>query len=144
MIELELGRIAVFINGREIKYLHTTLPKCGKSFHVDGRQQIKLSDLSYGDVICELIPNPEVKIESGAEPGEGLEMISFWNESTKLSIGVEGDIEGIEYSYFCNGLRMKIEKKYRKRDLYINIAWKNASESEYDTSCWYAGDPTLK
>lgn len=89
-IKTELGNIIITINGQLLDYTSIKLANKGKNFTVDGRYQIMVDNILV------------------SESGEDLALISFLYNNIKLSIGVEGDIPGVNYEYMNDRLRVKV------------------------------------
>jgi len=144
MIETPIGRIEILIDGKILDYSKVELVNRHKSFTVDKRYQISVNDMMESTIDCTLIGR---KTEDKAiiESGEDLALISFYEDNLKLSIGAEGDVEGIKYTYLENGIRMEANKECMKNQLLINVAWLEMTNMEQqDIYCWFAADPSIR
>jgi len=144
MIETPIGRIEILIDGKILDYSKVELVNRHKSFTVDKRYQISVNDMMESTIDCTLIGR---KTEDRAiiESGEDLALISFYEDNLKLSIGAEGDVDGIKYTYLENGIRMEVNKECMKNQLLINVAWLEMTNMEQqDIYCWFAADPSIR
>ena len=78
----------------------------------------------------------------GINSGENLCAISFTKNNLDIEIGMEGDVEGINYLKIKNGCCLVISSACQQSHLKINIAWKY-KEDDFDVSVWFAVDPTI-
>ena len=142
-----LGDIEISINGQIVIYNVIELPNKGGNFNVDNRYEItvdKIDDYkSDVNVDCKLNCS-EYNCKSGSESGENLEMISFWCDNKKLSIGSEGELQGVKYKYLENGINIVIEKTAPISSLKFYVAWITMSNRDVeDIYTWFGADPTL-
>lgn len=144
MIQTPIGDIRILVNGQEKKYEFCELETKTENFSVDNRFQITFGEIEIGMIVSCVLESPFQNIESTPDSGERLEMISFYKDDLKLSIGVEGEIEGINYVLLKNGIEIRNEKSIYKPNLIINVAWlKMKNSEEEDIYCWLAADPKL-
>lgn len=148
MLKTEIGNIRILINGNNYDYHPIELPVKGKQFEVDKRYKIIIDNLEIYEseilVDCAIENEKSLNFESGLEPGERVALISFSFSKFKLSIGVEGDIPGINYEYMRDRLRIRISKKASVKELIIFVAWLRMSDPVMeDIYTWFAADPTL-
>lgn len=144
MLETPLGNIALKIDGENVHYDYQELPTKGRNYSVDFCCQIHIRNIKgTREIVCEIVDEKSVGIEPFEDSGERLALISFYAGSEILSIGVEGDVEGIWYVYLPRGIRMEISSKCKKEDLRINIAWLAMTDPEVeDIYTTIAADPT--
>ena len=81
-------------------------------------------------------------VSEGINSGENLYAISFAKNNLDIEIGMEGDVEGINYLKIKNGCCLVISSACQQSHLKINIAWKY-KEDDFDVSVWFAVDPTI-
>lgn len=80
--------------------------------------------------------------DCGAESGERLALISFYKNKTKISLGTEGDLEGVGYHYLPSGLRLEVPPQYGGRTFHFTVAWLTSETLERDEIfTWLAADP---
>lgn len=149
MLKTELGNIIITINGQILDYTSIRLANKGKNYTVDGRYQVMVDNILVSEseetiIDCILDDNKALALNGYSESGEDLALISFLYNNIKLSIGVEGDIPGVNYEYMDDRLRVKVTKSASLNSLTFFIAWltmHNAEQEEIYT--WFAADPTL-
>lgn len=88
------------------------------------------------------------------EPGERLELKSFYRENTKLSIGMEGDagyysdgtrdsdVYDYDNDYMEDGVSYLIMEDTKTTKYVFGIAWIDNVTVENDVQTWYGADPT--
>lgn len=156
MLTTPLGRIHVMIDGKTISY-EAVRKDCDKTcMDLGGRYSISVSlpmDKQYHEVACVICGHKETD-RDGIESGERLELKSFYDDKSKVSIGMEGDSgyfpEGTrigEYDYdneyLPNGVKY-IVFPYTKTSVYVfGIAWINGVNDNNDVQTWYGADPTI-
>lgn len=144
MITTPIGKISITLNGEPVNYVFSHLEKSRRNFNVDGRFKIELETRESGEKIVECILDiGEEEIQGYSESGEELELISFQQGNTKLSIGTIGDISGIKYEYESDRLRLKIDEKVVIDKIVFYIAWIMMCTEMNDIHTWFAADPTL-
>jgi len=147
MLQTPIGKLIILLNGEEIDYKENFLSTEAKSFTVDKRVQIQFTgnvQLGNGDVIKFLIDmDKELVIKSGAETGEDLQLISFYYQYAKLSIGIE-EIKNMKYVYLENGIALEANVPMKIIEINAIVAWLKMNNADLeDTFTWYAADPTL-
>jgi len=144
MIETPIGRIEILIDGKNLNYSEVELVNRHKSFIVDKRYQISVDDMMESIIDCTLVGR-KTENQAIVETGEDLALISFYEDNLKLSIGAEGDVEGIKYTYLENGIQMEVNKECMKNQLLIKVAWIEMTNLEQeDIYCWFAADPSIR
>lgn len=94
------------------------------------------------NIKCLFQPKEEIKLNPCVETGEDLALVSFYMGDTKLSIGTEGDIPGIQYEYFDNGLQLVTELELSEIVFYI-ASKKMVNAEKEDIYTWFAADPAF-
>lgn len=151
-----LGEIEILIDDEPISYQAVECV-CDKTCaDLTGRYAIKVELLPDGnahEIQCR-IKNHVVSDMDGIESGERLELKSFYNNSCKLSIGMEGDA-----GYFPNGIRVgsyDFDNEYKEKgvayitfpdtvtkEFVFGIAWIDDVNEENDVQTWFGADPTI-
>ena len=147
MLKTPFGEIKIFINEHEeSNFKVQSLPHAAKNFIVDQRYQVSLDQINKGNIVdCILNVESDLNITSLIETGEDLALISFYKDTSKLSIGVIGDRKGIKYKYLNNGIRMVILNDQPSELMPMNVAWLCMNNPEVeDIYCWFAADPTIQ
>lgn len=148
MLHTILGDLYIIVNGKERNYETLELANKGEIFKVDKRYKIELDNLPTvnKETVIECIINSKegYVLDGGVETGESLALISFDVDNIKLSIGVEGDMEGVSYIYSNDRLTVKISQNANIKSLVFCIAWISMQDKEKeDIYTWFAADPTL-
>ena len=143
----ELGKITVFVNGKEVPYKSIELINHSQYFSVNKRFKL-ICDISKQivenvKIECLLEINKDIKVTSISETGEDLALISFYWKKNKLSIGTRGDIVGVEYSYLDNAICLTMQKNPMQVIFYV--AWLEMVDPEReDIYTWFAADPAYE
>lgn len=148
MIKTDIGNIMVTVDEVVLDYKSIKLANNGKNFKVDGRYQVTVDNIvvcNSETVIDILIDDRKVlDLKGYSESGERLALISFMHNNIKLSIGVEGDLQGVYYEYMNDRLRVKITNTASINTLIFFIAWLKMDNKELEEIyTWFAADPTL-
>lgn len=149
MLKTPLGYINIFVNGKIVRPIANELPSIKKGFIVDKCYQLSLNislfECEKTIIECVLAANDYLdNLESNIESGEKLEMISFYCKNTKLSIGTEGEIQYINYSYLANGIQIEVSNEFFLKKVVFNVAWLTMTDSDVeDIYTWFAADPTI-
>ncbi len=148
MIKTDIGNIMVTVDEAVLDYKSIKLANNGKNFKVDGRYQVTVDNIvvcNSETVIDILIDDRKVlDLKGYSESGERLALISFMHNNIKLSIGVEGDLQGVYYEYMNDRLRVKITNTASINTLIFFIAWLKMDNKELEEIyTWFAADPTL-
>lgn len=148
MLKTDIGNIIIAIDGQILDYAPIKLANKGKNFIVDGRYQVIVENMlfSEGETIidCIIDNNKMLDLHGYPESGEGLALISFIHNNTKLSIGIEDDIPGVYYQYMNDRLRVNVTKSASLNTFTFFIAWLTMHNKEQEEIyTWFAADPTL-
>lgn len=145
MFSTPLGYLSISVDGHAIQISPSLLPVKTDLFVVDGRYgfSLTLPRQEQNSVIEALFSNfEESGWECGVESGERLALISFNKKDTKVSLGTEGDIAGIEYEYLPFGIRLVISPECSRRMFRFIVAWITTDNMERDEIfTWFAADP---
>lgn len=156
MLETPLGYIEICIDGNATHYVAQCMD-CDKICReLNGRYKIEIEFIPDGKnhTISCCLKNHIKSEEDYIETGENLELKSFYLNTTKLSIGMEGDtgyfadgtrISEYDYDngYLDNGVKYEI-LSITKTSLYVfGIAWINNVNDENDLQTWFGADPTI-
>lgn len=144
MLSTPIGNFKIIVDENEIHYTERELVKKAKTFSVDRRVEIEIQkesdDPQKGVVMCMIDNVNNLPLTPCKETGEDLQIISFYYQNFKLSIGIK-EIAETEYKYLDNGIQVKFSNL---RDLKIYIAWLEMKDIELeDVFTWFAADPTL-
>ena len=147
MLQTPIGKLKILLNEEEIGYKENFLVPETKSFTVDKRAQIQFAEniqLDSEDVINFIIEKQKgLEIRPCIETGEDLQLISFYYQNYKLSIGLE-ELKNIKYTYLENGIRLEVRVSLKLEEINAIVAWLKMQDADLeDTFTWYAADPTL-
>ena len=142
MIMTPIGCLEIKIDDIPYLYEYVPLPTQFVNFSVLQRYQIIIPIKRKKSVLIILHPQCD-DVSEGIDSGENLYAISFTKNNLNIEIGMEGDVEGINYLKIKNGCCLAIPSACQQSHLKINIAWKY-KENEFDASVWFAVDPTIK
>ena len=151
MLSTPLGDIEIYIDNEKVEY---TVKNIGASERlcpdISGRFGIEIlyePDGKQHTISCR-IKKDEI------EPGERLELKSFYRENTKLSIGMEGDagyysdgtrdsdVYDYDNDYMEDGVSYLIMEDTKTTKYVFGIAWIDNVTVENDVQTWYGADPT--
>lgn len=143
-LSTDLGEVEILVNGKETMYEYIELNRQGYCFEVQKRFKLICNIpkcIEKGiDISCAIKIKGEVQVESGAETGEDLAVLSLYWDNNKLSIGTKGDLIGVKYIYEKNALRL-IENKNPEQVIFY-IAWVDKNNpKQKDIYTWFAADP---
>lgn len=141
MIMTPIGCLEIKIDDIPYLYEYVPLPTQFVNFSVLQRYQIIIPIKRKKSVLIILHPQCD-DVSEGIDSGENLYAISFTKSNLNIEIGMEGDVEGINYLKIKNGCCLAIPSAYQQSHLKINIAWKY-KEDDFDVSVWFAVDPTI-
>ena len=148
MINTPLGDLIVSIDDTEIEYTAIAVPLDHRCDKLNGRYYICLeleNDGKPHTITC-CISGYTPSEKDGAEDGEDLLLMSFFNGSAKLSIGVEFDYYG-KYDYVCvnlqNGMQFKVFPQTKTNSFVFGIAWVDNCNDENEIHTWFGADPTM-
>lgn len=156
MLLTPLGEIEVLIDAVPLSY-HAVECPCDKTCpDLTGRYTIKVELLPDGkthEIQCR-IKNHIASEQDGIESGERLELKSFYRDSCKVSIGMEGEAD-----YFIDGTRAgsyDYDNEYLEdgvayitfpdtetKEFVFGIAWIEDVNEENDVQTWFGADPTI-
>ena len=158
MLTTPLGDIEIYIDNEKVEY---AVKNIGASERlcpdVRGRFYIEISyepDGKQHTISCK-IKKYHASSRDEIEPGECLELKSFYRENTKLSIGMEGEAgyysDGTratntydyDNDYMEDGVLYQIMRDTKTTKFVFGIAWIDNVTAENDVQTWYGADPTL-
>ena len=148
MLKTPLGDIIVSVDDISIEY--TAVPVlCDKRYpDLNGRYYICIEHENDGKphtITCR-ISDYKPNEKDGAEDGEDLLLMSFYNGNTKLSIGVEFDYcEKFDYEaiHLQDGMQFRVLPQTKTKYYVFGIAWVNNCNDENEIQTWLGADPTL-
>ena len=158
MLSTPLGDIEIYIDNEKVEY---TVKNIGASERlcpdISGRFGIEIlyePDGKQHTISCR-IKKYHASSRDEIEPGERLELKSFYRENTKLSIGMEGDagyysdgtrdsdVYDYDNDYMEDGVSYLIMEDTKTTKYVFGIAWIDNVTAENDVQTWYGADPTL-
>ena len=138
-LKTPLGYIKIEINNNEVKFAVNTLEKIDIfqneiMFDVDERYFLiaEVPNLSKLNIKCFI---DEIKMDAiDTESGERYEMISFYLNNLKLSIGAQsrGEEDFDNINYLNNGLELLNYNEWNRNNIIFGVAWKILSNSEVE------------
>ena len=157
MLLTPLGDIEIYIDNEKVEY---TVKNIGASERlcpdISGRFGIEIlyePDGKQHTISCR-IKKYHASSRDEIEPGERLELKSFYRENTKLSIGMEGDagyysdgtrdsdVYDYDNDYMEDGVSYLIMEDTKTTKYVFGIAWIDNVTVENDVQTWYGADPT--
>ncbi len=154
MLCTPLGDIEIYIDGSRTVYKEQAVSLDRNCPDLRGRYSIAVDFRPDGrehQISCRIkghTPGAEDSIESG----ERLECKGFYNESVKVSIGMEGNTGYIgakrisEYDYdngyLDDGVQYEILPFTKTRRYVFGIAWIENPDEAGDVQTWFGADPT--
>ena len=157
MLSTPLGDIEIYIDNEKVEY---TVKNIGASERlcpdISGRFGIEIlyePDGQQHTISCR-IKKYHASSRDEIEPGERLELKSFYRENTKLSIGMEGDagyysdgtrdsdVYDYDNDYMEDGVSYLIMEDTKTTKYVFGIAWIDNVTVENDVQTWYGADPT--
>ena len=158
MLTTPLGDIEIYIDNEKVEY---AVKNIGASERlcpdISGRFGIEIlyePDGKQHTISCR-IKKYHASSRDEIEPGECLELKSFYRENTKLSIGMEGEAgyysDGTratntydyDNDYMEDGVLYQIMRDTKTTKFVFGIAWIDNVTAENDVQTWYGADPTL-
>lgn len=153
---IPFGEISLLFDGVSIEYNAIELNKDDVLFpDVSGRYKIVFkyeSDNANHSLACVINGIDLNIIDFGPESGERLEAQAFYGDSSKLTIGAEGDsyyLNGVrfgEYDYdvssLDNGIEYNILPATKSNDFVFGVSWITPYNEKNDVQTWYGADPT--
>lgn len=156
MLVTPLGEIEILIDDKAVLYHAIECKRDKTCADLTGRYAITVELLPDGkdhEIQCH-IKNHVVSDMDGIESGERLELKSFYHNSCKVSIGMEG-----EAGYLSDGTRAgsyDYDNEYLEdgvsyitfsdtvtKDFVFGIAWIEDVNEENDVQTWFGADPTI-
>ena len=125
-----------------IDYKTIELPCESTRFIVDRCCQIEINEKSTAGDVFEFILDTPKNFECFSESGEDFEMLSFYCDDIKLSVGVAYEkFMDFKCEYFND--RMKISYNGESK-VYCKASWKKMIYKEIeDIFTWFASDPSV-
>lgn len=158
MLTTPLGDIEIYVDDNKVEYTEKNIGVSDKLCpDVNGRYAIKIDFIPDGKIhtiSCKIKGHVSSK-KDGIEPGERLELKSFYKDNTKLSIGMEGEsgyyADGMcvsdrydyDNEYMEDGVLYLVMKETKTTKYVFGIAWIENVTTENDVQTWYGADPTL-
>ncbi len=140
MLKTPLGAIKIKINDKPFLYSCFDFPRRSTNFCVDGRYGIILERIEKGtQVWIELAFDECTRVKKNVESGERLSLISFEEDTIKVSIGAIGDIPKVLCQYLDNGLYFHFGQAMSK--FPIIVSWKRIGDEKDGIHTWLASDP---
>lgn len=143
MIITPLGPIKLYVNEKEIEYKAVPYILDHGCRDLNGRYLIHYeykTEYQNQRIKCCL---PSIIKEGDIESGERVEAISFYDQFTKVTIGIEASFDmeedyGYDYSgsYFSNGLEYVTYSNTESQTLLFAVSWIRpyTEENEYQTT----------
>ena len=158
MLTTPLGDIEIYIDNEKVEYAVKNIGETERLCrNVRRRICIEISyepDGKQHTISCK-IKKYHASSRDEIEPGECLELKSFYRENTKLSIGMEGEAgyysDGTratntydyDNDYMEDGVLYQIMRDTKTTKFVFGIAWIDNVTAENDVQTWYGADPTL-
>lgn len=153
MLATPIGVIEITIDGEAIPYRPQRVPCDRFCRDLDGRYSVTVKLVPDGKahtIACRIKSHLPFEWDD-IEPGESLELKSFYQEGVKLSIGMEGDAGYVngkrcsdEYDYdneyLDDGVQYVIFSSTKTEDYVFGIAW-ICDVQEDNTQTWFGADP---
>lgn len=158
MLTTTLGDIEIYADNERVEYIVKNIGASEKLCpDISGRFCIEIlydPDGKQHTISCR-IKEYLASSRDGIEPGERLELKSFYRENTKLSIGMDGDagyytdgtrdsdVYDYDNDYMEDGVSYLIMEDTKTTKYVFGIAWLDNVTEENDVQTWYGADPTL-
>lgn len=155
MLETPLGIIEILVDDVPHEYEYISIPLDKTCPDLNARYSISICfepDGKEHTISCQIydyVPSED----DGIESGERLELYSFYKDSVKLSIGMEGDtgyinnqrISDYDYDteYLHNGVQYNILRFSKTSKYVFGIAWITPVTEDNDVQTWFGADPTM-
>ena len=157
MLSTPLGDIEIYIDNEKVEYTVKNIGASERSCpDISGRFGIEIlyePDGKQHTISCR-IKKYHASSRDEIEPGERLELKSFYRENTKLSIGMEGDagyysdgtrdsdVYDYDNDYMEDGVSYLIMEDTKTTKYVFGITWIDNVTVENDVQTWYGADPT--
>jgi hypothetical protein len=158
MLQTPFGAVEILLDGKALPYNAEAVPLDNRCPDLPGRFGITVHISPDGlphTLSCVLSDLPAYA-ESDMESGERLELISFYADGVKLSVGTEAE-EGFfpngYYDYDCahldHGMAYLILPQTKTESFTFGIAWIDGVpdpddiNNPRDVQTWFGADPTL-
>lgn len=156
MLTTPLGKIEILIDKKPISYFASERKTSSLCPDLAGRYTIEIKFIPDGkshEIEC-LIKDYHVSSLDGIESGERLELKSFYFDSWKMSIGMEGDsgyltdgtrIGSYDYDneYVENGVKYVTFPDTETNVFVFGIAWIDNVNNKNDVQTWFGANPTI-
>ena len=153
MVRTPLGDLEIQIDGKSIKYRATLMPIEGAFSELAGRYKIAVSfqpDGKSHTIACKIKDYTPSPLDE-EEGGENLECKSFYHGSTKLSLGMEGDMCFLggqrmsDYDYdnelLPDGVQYQILPSTQTTVYCFGVAWITECTKDTAIQTWLGADP---
>ena len=153
MIRTPLGDLEIQIDGKSIKYQAALMPIEGAFSELAGRYKIAVSfqpDGKSHTIACKIKDYTPSPLDE-EEGGENLECKSFYHDSTKLSLGMEGDMCFLngqrmsDYDYdndlLPDGVQYRILPSTQTAGYRFGVAWITGCTEDTAIQTWLGADP---
>ena len=155
MLSTPLGTISIFYDDEKIPYQVIKIDNDEYCPDLSGRYLVQVNckpDGTSHTLSC-VINKYKASPLDDIEPGENLELKSFYKDAVKLSIGMEGDICYLENGfrtssydydndYLCDGVSYVLLSITKTCQYKFGIAWINKYTSENENQTWHGADPS--
>ena len=134
MLDTLFGTVRVFINNIETAYTYKPLPITNDSYSdVNGRYRIIVNGHTEKSTIRCIIPT--YTKTSYPETGENLEAVAFYQNGSKLTLGIQADFEKQSGKLLSNGLEITTNEPVK-----FIVCWINDVTKENDHQTWFGAD----
>ena len=146
----EWGTAILFVNGRPAQCTVKALPCHTEQFCVKGRVCLscgipKNVNSKETSIKCRVLFHGASEVESCAETGEELALVSYYLHNYKISVGKLGDQKDTRYLYTSDSLEIITKCTISRVEFYI--AWLEMSENKVEKErqeiyTWLAAAPS--
>ena len=134
MLDTPFGTVCIFINDIKTAYTFKPLPIMNHHFpDVDGRFKIIVNGHTEISTIRCIIPT--YTKTANPETGENLEAVSFYQNGSKLTLGIQADFEKQSGKLLSNGLEITTNEPVN-----FIVCWINDVTKENDHQTWFGAD----
>ena len=134
MLDTPIGIVHVFINDIETAYSFMPLPIMKHRYpDVNGRYKIIVNGYTETSTIRCIIPT--YTETAYPESGENLEAVAFYQNGSKLTLGIQADFEKQCGKLLSNGLEITTNEPVK-----FSICWINNVTEENDHQTWFGVD----